>query len=185
MSHAYDRRLHLVAPLPAHANRFISLSEDLAPAWRAASPVTAPERRCVLLDLSVAEVGLSRTIRHARRFVADALPQAFRVNVDALTVTRDRAVLAPREPLPAVRRVQAELLAAAERSGLALDWHRVAVEPHVVIGRGYPADLPPMRIDGVGWRIEELRLVLGHGAGEGREELLDRWTLPETRSLAA
>lgn len=179
-----DRRLYLFASLPARVNRFISLSEDLAPAWKGRSLVPAPRRHLTLLDLSLAEVPLSEMIRLARRFVTDALPEAFHMNVDELVIGADRALLCPSEPLVGALGCQGQLLRAAARRGLDLPDRVVAPRPHVTLGHGYAGDHGATRIDGISWRVEDLRLVLSHGGGTIHEEL-DRWHLPERRLIAA
>jgi 2'-5' RNA ligase len=183
MTDRVDRRLYLFAPLPPRVNRFISLSEDLAPAWRTRDLVQTPRRHVTLLDLNLADQPLGRMIRHARRFVADALPEAFRINVDELVVTRRQALLVASEPVQGVRRAQAELLAAADREGLALP-QAAQVRPHVTLGYNYVEDRAVERIDGISWQVDELRLVLSH-VGDTVHEILDSWALPGRRMLAA
>lgn len=179
-----DRRLYLFAPLTAPVNRFINLSEDLAPAWKTQRLVAMPRRHVTILDLSVADMPLAQSIRAARRIVADGLPQAFRMNIDELVVTRERALLMPSEPVRGALRCQSDLLHAATRRGFALPGARVAPRPHVTLGYDYADDIAPTRIDGISWQVEELRLVLSHH-GDTLHEELDRWHLPERRALAA
>lgn len=181
MTELADRRLCLAAPLPPEANRFVSLSEDLAPAWGARALVPPGSRHLVLLELGGEQ---ARAVRLATRIVADALPQAFRANLDMLEVTAGRASLIARDETAGVRHCQAALLGAARRRGLALDPATAAPRPHVVLSHGPRTAEGTVRIDGIGWRVEELRLLWG-APDEAAPAVLDSWRLPEHASLAA
>jgi 2'-5' RNA ligase len=178
-----DRRLYLFAPLPASVDRAVTLMPELACAWRGRTLVAPVRRHMTLLNLSISDLPLSRVIRLARRFVADALPEAFRINLDELVMTRDRALLAASEWNVGARRCQDRLLQSAAERGLELP-RKAAPRPHVTLGYGYAEDRATVAIDGLSWQVNELRLVLSHH-GRTLHEQIDAWQLPERRRSAA
>lgn len=182
--HPHHRLYYLLYPAPAAAARAAALWE--ATRRRCAGfnsfPMPAERLHMTLLPLGAFEGVISNdTLRLARMAGLAVDDEPFDLRLDRLrsrgggpTGTVELAGYGP--AMRKLCRLQRDLRERLIRTGFPADWLRTGFIPHMTLDYRHPRVLPQTLEAPIAWPVTELCLV-DSLHGQGRHEVLERWTL--------